>query len=469
MGQVKSQKPYRIIDPTGREVLLDRLQDLETLVQRGELTPDTMIFDPESNRWIQAHRHPAYRDLATIPDDQSTSESWTVASDPAASDDRDCAIESECGDREVASDEPSVWREGRFRVAQILAVLGTVTVAMFMAAQTDELAWSIFALIGFVIGTSLGVFAISGILLVWSRRSMPFIPFGMLAIVLLTAYGHSERMLSHSDGTSYYLGDIVVDKMLDRTSNSVGRMSAQVDEMESIIDRWEREYMIGHLVEGDEAPATWAGEVVSPPSSGADAPSGSVDERALWAEIQVMEAMEELTLAFMEAHGLTDEPAGWLEPDYFVNTSRYPHVADYLVRHRACTEDVVANYEGKAMRRVDEILDRARLPQRERSVFRNNFLRGFRESSLENTGMADLGRGFVDSAEELHRILLANEHLTYENPTTGLVEIRDPAVENRVFELLDEIELYADKFARRQDEIMTKARGILDEMRQQIR
>lgn len=416
---------YRFIDPDGREISIDGESELRIAIQEGRLQPDSLMFQADTGKWAPAAGHPAYqRTLRPRQESQPEAASPHETSSP----DDDLPDERSAAADPPPRDDPP----NHFRTWQRIALAGVIVIGFMMMGDTMHPAERIGAVVGVFLGT--GLFA--GLFLVWSRRSRPYIPFVMLAIALLSLIGNMVGP--------------------DRPSGT----SQQLDELEAIVDRMEDEVSVS-----GEFPGTRQPPAASPPPSG-----GSLNQRAVWASQRIVETIEQVMLEYEEKHQMGYEHIeGWLAPHYFANASQYPHVPDYFRRNRAFVQDMRENLESDVIERMDEVMDQADLPDRARQGFERSFLEGLRENSMESSGMADLQWGFGATAEELHQLLVANEHLIQLNPNTGVAEIRDVDVEDQAFDLLDDLDWYTIQIATNQEDIIRNVRGTLEEARAVLR
>lgn len=418
---------YRFIDPDGREVAVEDTSGIRRAIQEGRLQPDSLMFQQDTGRWAAAAGHPAYRRVLRTAQGPRR-EDLGPAHPPSRKDDtpelRSAAVHT----------APTGAEPHQLRTWQILALAGVLVIGFLSGrAITDDPA----GLIGAVIGAFLGSALFAGVFMVWSHRTRPYLPFGMLAVALLSLLGGNlERsQLSSANG--------------------------QLEELEALVDRWEEEYGLSRAIEFGAPLSTGPSPEEAPPSA-----SGSTDERAMWAALRLLEAIEEIQLEYEAKHNVGEEHLkGWLEPHYFANASEYPEIPAYFNRIRAFFQDLIDNLEAHVMTRMDEIMDRASLPAHYREEFQRSFLDGLRVNSLENSGTGDLALGFASTAKELHEVLLANEHLIEVSQTIGIAEIRDSDLEEYVLDLVHDLNWYTSQVAERQEVMMRNMRDVLAQAR----
>ena len=416
---------YRFIDPDGREVSVEDTSGIRRAIQEGRLRPDSLMFQPETGRWAAASGHPAYRRVVdTVKMPQGEDQARTHSPPP-----EDVIPETQSAPLHSA---PTDAEPDQLKWLQRLALAGVFLIGFLsVEARASDPAGLIGGIFGFFLGSAL----FAGVFLIWSHRTRRYLPFGMLAVALLVIVGgQSER-------------------------NQVSTTGGQLDELEALVDRWEEEYGLTRAMGGGTPGSGGASVQTSGPPA-----SGSMDERALWAGLRLLEAIEEIVLEYEVKHEIGEEHLeGWLEPQYLANASEYSAIPAYFNRNRAFLQQVIDSFEADVVSRMDEVLDQAGLSSRLREEFQRSFLQELRVNSLENSGSADLQLGFLDTAEELHEVLLANEHLIQVSPTTGRAEIWDVELEERVLNLLGDLEWYLSQVAEIQDEMMQNMRNVLAE------
>ena len=420
----------RFIDPDGREISVEGESGLRKAIQEGRLQPDCLMFQADTGKWAPAIGHPAYQRTLRTSREPKLEEAAPDHAPPPGDDMPD--------DRPAApTSAPAGERSEQFKIWQMVALVGVFVIAILTTSDTMHTAERL----GGIFGVFLASAIFAGLFLIWSKRTRPYLPFGVFAVALLTVIGSMES----SPGTS--------------------GTSQQLDELEALVDRIEEDYSVSRAMESGEPPDARQTPAGPPPPA-----SGRADERTMWVSIRVLEAIEQITVEFEKEHRVGYEHAqGWLEPHYFANASQYPEIPAYLNRNRAFLQDLTDNLEPRVTHRMDEIMDQANLPARQREEFERSFFNGMRENSMERSGMADLHRGLVATGEELHQVLVANEHLIQVNHNTGIAEIRDAQVEQRALGLVDDLDWYIIQIAELQDEMMGNVRGMLEEGRAVLR